>query len=64
MTVPDGPASGEPVPWRAAHERALAAGEPTYLDPETGWSVFTETYHLARGSCCDTGCRHCPYRDR
>jgi hypothetical protein len=24
--------------------------------------VFTETYHLRRGYCCESGCRHCPYR--
>ena len=25
--------------------------------------VFTAAYHLKRGSCCGSGCRHCPYRD-
>ncbi|WP_263359042.1 DUF5522 domain-containing protein [Acidicapsa ligni] len=23
--------------------------------------VFTEAYHLRRGWCCQSGCRHCPY---
>ncbi len=23
--------------------------------------VFTEAYHLKRGYCCGSGCRHCPY---
>jgi len=23
--------------------------------------VFTEAYHLKRGSCCGSSCRHCPY---
>ena len=23
--------------------------------------VFTETYHLKRGYCCGSGCRHCPF---
>ena len=23
--------------------------------------VFTEAYHLRRGHCCKSGCRHCPY---
>jgi hypothetical protein len=23
--------------------------------------VFTAAYHLKRGSCCRSGCRHCPY---
>jgi hypothetical protein len=23
--------------------------------------VLTEKYHLARGYCCGSGCRHCPF---
>jgi hypothetical protein len=23
--------------------------------------VFTAAYHLKRGSCCGSHCRHCPY---
>jgi hypothetical protein len=26
-----------------------------------GMLVFTEAYHLRRGYCCGSGCRHCPY---
>jgi hypothetical protein len=25
--------------------------------------VFTATYLLKRGYCCNSGCRHCPYRE-
>lgn len=32
----------------------------TYLDAE-GNTVFTSAYLKARGSCCKTGCLHCPY---
>ena len=28
---------------------------------ENGLYVFTEKYHLKRGYCCGSGCRHCPY---
>jgi hypothetical protein len=28
---------------------------------ENGLMVFTERYHLRRGKCCGSGCRHCPY---
>jgi hypothetical protein len=28
---------------------------------ENGLWVFTENYHLLRGHCCQSGCRHCPY---
>jgi hypothetical protein len=37
------------------------------LDPEDfyysaeGYVVFTEKYHLKRGYCCKSGCKHCPY---
>lgn len=30
---------------------------------ENGFYVFSEWYHLKRGSCCHCGCRHCPYRN-
>ena len=44
-----------------AHDAAIAAGEPGYLDPETGYFVFTSATLLANGECCESGCRHCPY---
>lgn len=28
---------------------------------EGPYMVFTEMYHLKRGHCCGSGCRHCPY---
>ncbi len=34
--------------------------EEYYLD-EKGNLVFTAAYHLKRGTCCENGCRHCPY---
>lgn len=34
--------------------------EDYYLTPE-GYIVFTERYHLKRGYCCQSGCRHCPW---
>ena len=30
---------------------------------EGPFCVFTEGYHLRRGYCCESDCRHCPYRD-
>jgi hypothetical protein len=41
---------------------------PPGLDPEDyyfdgDFLVFTAAYHLKRGACCGSGCRHCPYRD-
>ncbi|MGC6478874.1 MAG: DUF5522 domain-containing protein [Flavobacteriaceae bacterium] len=34
--------------------------EDYYLSAE-GYKVFTEKYHLKRGYCCQSGCKHCPY---
>jgi len=31
---------------------------------EGGFVVFTRHYHLKRGYCCGSGCRHCPYDPR
>lgn len=45
----------------AAHAAALAGGDDGYVDPATGLFVFTAGYLAARGTCCDSGCRHCPY---
>ncbi|MDG4792367.1 DUF5522 domain-containing protein [Micromonospora sp. WMMD1082] len=45
----------------AVHAAALAAGEAGYLDPDTGLFVLTAGFLARRGTCCDRGCRHCPY---
>ena len=29
---------------------------------EGPYLVFTAAYHLRRGFCCNSGCRHCPYK--
>jgi hypothetical protein len=40
---------------------------PEHLRPEDFYMegpylVFTAAYHLRRGSCCNSDCRHCPYK--
>ncbi|XP_076403638.1 uncharacterized protein C1orf53 homolog isoform X1 [Peromyscus maniculatus bairdii] len=37
------------------------AGQLSYVDPATGYVVFTRLAHLQRGACCGSACRHCPY---
>lgn len=32
-----------------------------YYFNDSGLIVFTEKYHLKRGYCCKSGCKHCPY---
>jgi hypothetical protein len=45
----------------AIHTRACANGEKFYNDPKTGYLVMTKVNHQARGKCCGSGCRHCPF---
>ncbi len=54
--MPDSP---EPSPPRAQAPTELAS-EDFYM--EDGFLVFTAAYHLKRGYCCNSDCRHCPYR--
>ncbi|PIC45237.1 hypothetical protein B9Z55_005325 [Caenorhabditis nigoni] len=44
-----------------AHMKAINDRKLTYLDPRTGYSVFTISHHLQKGKCCGNGCRHCAY---
>src|SRR5688572_22586441 len=39
----------------------LVEGQDYYS--EGGMIVFTASYHRRRGYCCDSGCRHCPYKE-
>lgn len=32
-----------------------------YYKTDEGYVIFTEKYHLKRGYCCKSGCKHCPY---
>ncbi len=43
------------------HLAAIRNGEATYEDPATGLRVMTAATLRARGRCCGSGCRHCPY---
>ncbi|CAD6199083.1 unnamed protein product [Caenorhabditis auriculariae] len=45
-----------------AHLKAINERKLSYLDPMTGYVVFTTSHHLYRGKCCGNGCRHCPYQ--
>jgi len=40
-------------------EMKLVEGEDFYR--EGAFVVFTERYHLRRGRCCESRCRHCPF---
>ena len=36
------------------------AAEDFYMDGP--YLVFTAAHHLKRGYCCNSDCRHCPYK--
>jgi hypothetical protein len=40
----------------------LIEGKDYYWDGP--FMIFTRQYHLRRGHCCGSGCRHCPYEPR
>lgn len=46
---------------RAERLARLGIGPGDYYFSPEGYLVFTEQYHLKRGYCCQSGCRHCPY---
>lgn len=35
--------------------------EPDFYKDDNGKIVMTESYHMKRGSCCGSKCKHCPY---
>lgn len=47
---------------KALHRHAMKQQPPrdTYIDLDTGYSVYKHAY-LKRRPCCGNGCRHCPY---
>jgi hypothetical protein len=45
---------------RAEPQLELLPGD-SYMEGQ--YLVFTAQYHLRRGYCCNSGCRHCPYAE-
>jgi hypothetical protein len=44
------------------HNDAVKNDEYSYIDPATGYMVFTELKAIKRGACCGMCCRHCPFQ--
>jgi|SoiMethySBSTD1v2_1073268.scaffolds.fasta_scaffold1359456_2 hypothetical protein len=44
---------------KSENVRKLVEGVDYYMEGDK--LVFTAHYHLARGYCCNSKCRHCPY---
>jgi hypothetical protein len=59
--------SSDRAATRSQHEPEKPIQPETPLSPEDfyyegPYMVFTEAYHRRRGYCCNSGCRHCPFR--
>jgi hypothetical protein len=51
--------NAESAPQAQSPVRPAQEGEDFYW--EGPYMVFTEAWHLKRGYCCGSACRHCPY---
>jgi len=47
--------------WIALEREASQKNQRTYIDPQSGYRVFTSYGLQQRGDCCGCGCRHCPF---
>jgi Family of unknown function (DUF5522) len=61
MPTTPNPQPSSPADTKQAVENQELAPEDCYLEGPN--LVFTAAYHLKRGYCCNSGCRHCPYGD-
>lgn len=60
MQDPAKPATNSDVEEASDTTRAELLPEDFYY--EGPYLVFTSAYHLKRGYCCNSDCRHCPYK--
>lgn len=61
MCALDNHTGQQPDPERSERFARLGLEDGDYYFSEEGFLVFTEKYHLKRGYCCQSRCRHCPY---
>jgi hypothetical protein len=56
--------TSHPTPEPAKPLDPVSAQElaPDDFYMEGPYLVFTTAYHTKRGYCCNSDCRHCPYR--
>ncbi|CAG00754.1 unnamed protein product [Tetraodon nigroviridis] len=56
--APGGRLAEEQLTIHNLHRQACQAEQQMYVDPSSGYKVFTEYAHLRRGKCCGSACRH------
>lgn len=61
--MPKSEQASSPVPAEPTATAAAQALAPEDFYYEGPYLVVTAAYHLKRGFCCKSNCRHCPYRD-
>ena len=44
------------------HAQACERGDESYVDPLSGYRVFTSVALSRREACCGSVCRHCPFQ--
>jgi hypothetical protein len=54
--------TGQPAPKPGEASLANEPLRPEDFYMEGPYLVFTAAYHLRRGYCCNSSCRHCPYK--
>ena len=43
------------------HEEAIKNNKNFYIEPGTGFMIWTKDFLLKREFCCENDCKHCPY---
>ncbi|MEO8735390.1 MAG: DUF5522 domain-containing protein [Edaphobacter sp.] len=60
--MPDPAKPAETAPAQPSSDALSAQLAPEDFYYEGPYLVFTAAYLLKRGHCCNSNCRHCPYR--
>ena len=56
------PVDSNPPPPEESADASSGELRPEDFYYEGPYLVFTAAYHLKRGYCCNSNCRHCPYK--
>ena len=54
-------ASNDWIQQLYVQETTKKSPELDFYKDENGRFVMTESFHIKRGSCCGSKCKHCPY---